>query len=115
MVEKQITDIIPNSDLEAKKKAEEAAKKKKEEQLKKEAAIKLLPKAKTYFDVKVETLLPSTLTYRVLAEDAQQAAELIKGMQPNSVHHRLIGRKDLKLTVYHAGTSMIMWMKRLVG
>ena len=60
-------------------------------------------------------MLPATLTYRILAEDAQQAAELIKGTQPNSVQHKLIGRKELKLTVYDAGSTMIKWMKRLVG
>ncbi len=72
-------------------------------------------KQKLYYDVKVECMLPATLTYRVLAEDAQQAAELIKGMSPNSVKHRLIGKKNIKLTVYEAGTSMIKWMKNLLG
>jgi hypothetical protein len=110
-----ISDIAPNKEEDAKQKAEAEAKKKKAERLKKEAAAKLLVKPKFYFDVRVESLLPSTLTYRVLAEDAQQAADMIKGAQPNSVQHRLIGRKDLKLTVYDAGSSMIRWMKRLVG
>ncbi len=72
-------------------------------------------KQKLYYDVKVECMLPATLTYRVLAEDAQQAAELIKGMSPTGVKHRLIGKKDIKLTVYEAGTSMIKWMKNLLG
>jgi len=69
----------------------------------------------TYFDVKVEVLLPATLTFRVLAEDAKQAAELIKNKQPNGVNYRLSGRKDLKLTVYDAGSTMIKFMKNLVG
>jgi hypothetical protein len=110
-----ISDITPNKEEEAKQKAEAEAKKRKAERLKKEAAAKLLVKPKFYFDVKVESLLPSTLTYRVLAEDAQQASELIKGMQPNSVHHRLVGRKDLKLTVYDAGCTVIRFLKRLAG
>jgi hypothetical protein len=91
------------------------AKKRKEERLKKEAEEKLKIKPKFYYDVKIECMLPATLTYRILAEDAQQAAELIKGHQPNSVQHKLIGRKELKLTVYDAGSTMIKWMKRLVG
>lgn len=73
------------------------------------------PKPKFYYDVKVECLLPATLTYRVLAEDAQQAADMIKGIQPNSVQHKLIGRKELKLTVYDAGCTMIRFIKNLFG
>lgn len=71
------------------------------------------PPIKKYYDVKIECMLPATLTYRVLAEDPQQAAELIRGLQPNSVKHRLIGRKDIKLMVYDAGSSMIKLIKNL--
>ena len=71
-------------------------------------------KQKLYYDVKVECMLPATLIYRVLAEDAEQAAELIKGMSPIGVKHRLIGKKDIKLTVYEAGSSMIKWVKNLL-
>lgn len=111
----QAPEILPDLEADKKRKVEVEAKRKKEERLKKEAAAKLLPKPKLYYDVKVECMLPATLTYRVLAEDAQQASELIRGMQPNSVHHKLIGRKELKLKVYDAGSSMIRWMKNLVG
>jgi hypothetical protein len=72
-------------------------------------------KAKLYYDVKVECMLPATLTFRVLAEDPQQAAELIRGASPTGVRHRLIGRKDIKLSVYDAGSSMLRWMKNLIG
>lgn len=71
------------------------------------------PKPKFYYDVKIECMLPATLTYRVLAEDPQQASELIKGLQPNSVRHRLIGRKEIKLMVFDAGSSMIKLIKNL--
>jgi hypothetical protein len=81
--------------------------------LKKEASPPIKPKF--YFDVKVECMLPATLTYRVLADDAQQAADLIRGMSPTGVKHRLIGRKELKLAVYDAGSNMIRWMKNLIG
>lgn len=70
---------------------------------------------KYYYDVKVECMLPATVTYRVLAEDPVQAAELIKGMSPVGVKHRLIGKKDIKLSVYKAGSSMLEWMKNLIG
>ena len=65
------------------------------------------PKQKFYFDVKIECLLPATLSYRVYAEDAEKAAEMIKGLKPNSIQHRLFGKKDIKLTVYDAGCSII--------
>lgn len=72
-------------------------------------------KPKLYYDVKVECMLPATLTFRVLAEDAQQAAELIRGANPIAVKHRLMGRKDIKLSVYDAGSTMLRWMKNLIG
>lgn len=72
-------------------------------------------KPKFYYDVKVECMLPATLTFRVLAEDAQQAADLIRGQAPIGVKHRLVGRKDIKLSVYDAGTTMLRWMKNLFG
>ena len=85
--------------------------------IKKEAKVKQsLPiKEKFYYSVNVETLLPATLTYRVLAEDAQQASELIRGMSPIGVKHKLIGKKDIKLTVYKAGSSLLEWSKNLLG
>lgn len=110
-----LSEIIPDREEQEKQRVAEAAKKERAARLKKEAEAKLKIKPKFYFDVKVECMLPATLTYRILAEDAQQAAELIKGTQPNSVQHKLIGRKELKLTVYDAGSTMIKWMRRLVG
>ncbi len=70
---------------------------------------------KRYYDVKVECMLPATLTYRILAEDPQQASELIKGKSPNSVQHKLSGRKELSLKVYDAGSSMMRFMRKLFG
>lgn len=72
-------------------------------------------KPKFYYDVKVETMLPATLTFRILAETPEQAAELIRGQNPVGVKHRLIGRKDSKLSVYDAGSTMLRWMKNLLG
>lgn len=81
-----------------------------ENNLKKEA---LKPKPKFYYDVKIECMLPATLTYRVLAETPEQAAELIKNLSPNSVKHKLIGRKETKLSVYDAGSNLMKFMKNL--
>lgn len=68
-----------------------------------------------YYDVKIEAMLPATLTYKVLAESPQQAADLIKNKQPNSVKHRLIGRREQKLTVYDSGSTLIRFVKNLLG
>jgi hypothetical protein len=70
---------------------------------------------KKYFDIKVECMLPATLTYRVLADDAEQAVTMIKNLNPNSIKHRLIGRKEIKLTVFDSGSSIIRYMKNLFG
>jgi hypothetical protein len=103
---------IDKEKAEAEAKAAAEKKKKDEEEKKKKAKE---PKLKFYFDVKVEVMLPATLTYKVLAEDAQQAVNLIKGMQPHSVNHKLIGRKELRLKVYDTGGSMIRFIKELFG
>lgn len=75
--------------------------------------IKNTPKQKFMFDVVVTCMLPATLTYKILAEDAEQAAMLIKGKQPNAIVHKLSGRKELKLKVYNAGSLMIKFIKNL--
>jgi len=86
----------------------------KESDIKKDKEVKK-PIIKYYYDVRVECMLPATLTYRILAENPQQAAELIKGKQPTSVQHKLIGRKELKLIVFDAGSVMIRFIKKLLG
>lgn len=72
-------------------------------------------KQKRYYDVKVECMIPATLTYRVFAEDAEQASAMIKGISPTQVKHKLIGRKEIKMTVYESGTTMIRFIKNLFG
>jgi len=72
------------------------------------------PKPKIYYEVRMECMLPATLTYKVLAEDEHQALELIKNMSPNTVKHKLIGRRNLKVIVYLAGSTMIKLIKNLL-
>lgn len=79
----------------------------------KEAAPKI--KEKLYYEIKIETMLPATITYRILAEDPQQAVELMRGAQPIGVKHRLAGKRDIKLSVYMAGSSLLLWAKNLAG
>jgi hypothetical protein len=68
---------------------------------------------KKYYDVKVEAMIPATLTYRVLAETPEQAAELYKFQQPVGVKHKLAGRKESKLSVYEAYSSIIKFIRKL--
>jgi hypothetical protein len=108
-----MSEEIKDPELEAEKERIIAqAKKEREERLKKQANQ---PKPKYYYDVKVECMLPAVLTYRILAETPEQAAELIKNSQPNSVQHKLIGRKEMVLRVYDASSTMIRFMKKLLG
>ena len=69
---------------------------------------------KKYFDVKVEAMLPATLTYRILASNAEEALQLSKKAQPTGIRHRLAGKKDLKATIYDAGSSIIRLVKNLI-
>jgi hypothetical protein len=81
---------------------------------KKEAQKKTAqPKPQQYYDVRVEALVPSILTYRILADDPQQAAELIKGKQPNQVQPQLARRKELIAKVYPSGSSLLQHTKKL--
>lgn len=68
---------------------------------------------KQYFEVRMEVMLPATLTYRVYAETPEEAIELIKHKAPNTVKPRINGKKDLKIMVYNAGTSLIRLIKNL--
>lgn len=69
---------------------------------------------KKYFNVVVECMLPATVTYRVLAETPEQAAELYRNISPISVKHKLAGKKDNKLKVYLSGSLMILFIKNLL-
>lgn len=72
-------------------------------------------KVKKYYDVRVETTLPATINYRVLAEDEKQAVDMIKNASPNSVKYKLLGKKDIKLTVYDAGSTIVRLVKKFIG
>jgi len=72
-------------------------------------------KPKFYFDVCVDTMLPATLKYRILAETPEQAIELMKGKAPSSVHYKLVGKKDFLLKVFYSGSNMMKFIKRLLS
>jgi len=89
--------------------AKKAAARKEEE---KKKGAKQQPKPLAYYDVRIECMLPGVLHYKVLAEDAFKAAEMIKNKTPNSVTYKLAGVKSLILRVYESGTTMLKHMKR---
>jgi len=74
-----------------------------------------LPKPKHLYDVKVDALLPATLTYKVLAESPEQAVDLLQGKQPVSVQYKLAGRKEFKAKVYEAGCLIVKYARNLIG
>lgn len=74
---------------------------------------KELPKIKKPYDVKLEVLMPTTITYRVMALDPQDAVKEIEknyGMQTATKQDRMRKIK-IKATVYQASTSMIKHTK----
>jgi hypothetical protein len=75
--------------------------------------IKTKPKPKFYYDLKVSSMIPATVTYRIFAESPEQAVEIYnanKNISANSVQHKLAGKKDLKIMVYDAGCSIIKYI-----
>jgi hypothetical protein len=72
---------------------------------------KLTQPVKQFFDIKLEALIPTTLTYRVFAETEQEALELIKKKAPNGMKPNLSLKRLIKATVYTAGSSMVKLTK----
>lgn len=87
------------------------------EDLKKEAAAKETkktekPKAQPQmFDVKIECLLPATLTYRILAMDANEAIKKSMKIPPNNIKHNIPAKRNIRAIVYKAGELMIKMTK----
>jgi transposase len=90
-----------------------------EEKHKKEAEAKkktAAPKIKSYYDVKVECLIPTTMIYRVFADDEREAMELFNKMSkeykaPTQVKPNYSLKKIIKATVYASGSSVIKLVK----
>lgn len=70
---------------------------------------------KKYYTIKLETIVPVELTFRVLAEDPVKATEMISKIPLPSLYSQpklnLSRMKRLKATVYLAGSTMIEWIK----
>ena len=67
---------------------------------------------KQYFDVVLEAQIPCIVKYRVLAESPEEALEEVKRLPPAHVKPILNQKRDIKATVYSAGSSMIQYIKR---
>jgi hypothetical protein len=67
----------------------------------------------SYFDVKVECMVPAVMTYRVLAKDAEEAIGKIKNMQPRDIQYKPGQKQERKLSIYDAGTSLLRLVKNL--
>lgn len=69
-----------------------------------------------YYTVKLETMMPVTLTYQILAESPEKAIEKISAA-PTSIAFKeapklLFARlKKVKLTVYNASSNIIRLIK----
>lgn len=71
-----------------------------------------MKKEKKWYDVKLEVLMPATVVYRVLAENEESALDEIKvSTIPTSVKYQLLKKKNIKATIYDAGSSMIRYIK----
>jgi hypothetical protein len=77
--------------------------------LKKEAA------AQRYFDVKIEGTMPFIQTYRIFAKNAEEALQKTKTATPKSTQYKLPAKRNIKATIYRAGTMMVELVKNLLG
>ncbi len=88
----------------------ENKKKKSEEELKAEAKIKEANRLKPY-DIFVETLVPTTMKYKVWAKNEQEAIEMVKRGKANfmgvikTAAQRIANWGAAKFSVYISGTS----------
>ena len=89
-----------------------AEEKKKQEELNKKNKVQ--PKVKKWFDIKLECLTPTTITYRILADDEQDALKQMDKKTPTSIKPNIFKRKNLKATVYDGGSSLIRFIKSFV-
>lgn len=64
-------------------------------------------KQKKNFDIKVEALVPTILTYRIYAEDEHDALKQIDKKHPISVKPNIAMKRTIKATVFEMGSLMV--------
>lgn len=69
---------------------------------------------KELFEVKIEALVPATITYVILASSPEEAINLIKKHSPNNISYKLNNKRDIKYMVYNAGTVLLRLVKNMV-
>lgn len=86
-------------------------KKKKEEQESKGKKKVAAKKEVKYYDIKLECLVPCTVSYRILAEDENDALSQIDKKTPTAIKPNISKKRNIKATVYDAGSSIMRFMK----
>jgi uncharacterized membrane protein len=66
---------------------------------------------KKYFTVKIETMVPATISYQILADDAEHAAKIAEKNNPIHIEYQIKKRKNSKLTVYDLGTFLMRYIR----
>lgn len=72
------------------------------------------PKQKNYFDIKVEALCPCIITYRIYADDENDALNQIDKKAPISIKPNISQKRNIKATVYNSGSSLIKLIKNYI-
>jgi hypothetical protein len=62
---------------------------------------------KKFFDVKLDALVPCTITYRVFAENENDALLNIDKQTPRNVKPDIRRKRNIKATVYDSGTNNV--------
>lgn len=72
-------------------------------------------KVQKYYDVKVETLVPATITYSILAEDPEQAMEKYErsDLPIFEIKYHLVKRQENVASVYDKGTINLRLKKKV--
>lgn len=69
---------------------------------------KKTPIVKKYYTVKVEGIVPITVTYKILAESPEEALELSRRAIPVSKPQPILNKlKKIKATVYSYGSLLV--------
>jgi hypothetical protein len=89
-----------------------ATEKKKKEEAEKNKKLPPTPaKVKKHFDVRLECLVPCIVQYRIYADDEQDALQQMDKKTPSSIKPNIFRKKNIKATIYDAGSSLIRHIK----
>ena len=69
---------------------------------------------KKCYTIKLEVMAPVELTYKVWAEDPEEAAKMIGAVLTRPPKPNLSRKKNIKATIYDYGMSTIRFIKRFV-